>query len=161
LNIVPLSVSYEYEPCGAFKVKELAAACRGISYQKEASEDFISVITGITQPKGHIHLAACSPINILLNETDKAQKYNDKICMLATIIDNQIYRHYRLWPSNFMAYDLLYNSSEYTGHYTPNDIATFRSYLDRELSNNAGDPELNKELLLKIYANPVINVRSL
>lgn len=161
LNIVPLSVSYEYEPCGAFKVKELAAACKGIPYQKEANEDLLSIITGITQPKGHIHLAACSPVNLLLNETDMVEKYNDKICMLASIIDNQIYRHYRLWPGNFIAHDILYNSSANASHYTPHDAAAFRTYLDRELSFTAGDPDLNKELLLKIYANPVINARSM
>ena len=69
LHIVPLAISYEYEPCCAFKVKELASAAKGIPYQKEPHEDLMSIITGITQPKGRIHLSVCTPVNRLLPET--------------------------------------------------------------------------------------------
>jgi hypothetical protein len=157
LNIMPLAVSYEYEPCCAFKIKELLAAARGIPYQKEPREDLMSIITGITRQKGRIHLAACAPVSRFLPGANELQNNNDRINKLAELIDSSIYSHYRLWPTNYIALDLLNNDQRYTQHYTPGELKEFKTYMDRELSIFKGDPELPKNLLLKIYANPVIN----
>jgi hypothetical protein len=157
LNIVPLAVSYEYEPCGAFKVRELMALAKGIPYQKEVQEDLMSIITGITQQKGRIHLAACTPLNQLLSETEGYQSINDKINKLASLIDASIYKNYRLWPTNFIAFDLLRHGKEFLRHYTPAEVDEFNAYVSKELSIFPGDTSQQKELLLKIYANPVIN----
>jgi hypothetical protein len=157
LNIVPLAVSYEFEPCCAFKVRELMAIIKGIPYQKQPQEDLMSIITGITQPKGHIHLAACTPVNALLPVTDPLQNMNDKINKLASLIDSAVYSHYRLWPTNYIAFDILHHEKKYSSHYTSVELEEFQAYLSRELSIFPGDISQQKELMLKLYANPVIN----
>ena len=157
LNILPLAISYEYEPCCAFKVRELTSVLKDIPYQKEPHEDLMSIITGITQPKGRIHLAACAPVNQLLHETGELQSMNDKINKLAALIDSSIYSNFRLWPNNYIAFDLLNHSQRFTRHYSPVELEEFKSYMKKELSAFSGDITLQKELLLKIYANPVIN----
>jgi hypothetical protein len=157
LNIVPLAVSYEYEPCCAFKVMELMAGLKGIPYQKQPQEDLMSIISGITQPKGRIHLSACTPVNLLLSETDSLQNVNDKINKLASLIDSMVYSNYRLWPTNYIAFDLLHHGKQHSSFYTHAELEEFNAYINRELSVFSGDTSLQKELLLKIYANPLIN----
>jgi hypothetical protein len=157
LNILPLSISYEYEPCCALKIKELMSVIKGIPYQKEPHEDLMSIITGITQPKGRIHLAACTPVNQLLPDTAKLQSFNDKINKLAALIDTTIYCNYRIWTTNYIAFDLLNHSQKFSRQYTQVELEAFKTYMDKELSIFTGDITLQKELLLKIYANPLIN----
>jgi len=157
LNIVPLAVSYEYEPCCAFKIKEIISAAKGIPYQKEPQEDLMSIITGITQQKGRIHLAACAPLNQLLPEADAMMNFNDKINKLSALIDDSVYTSYRLWPTNYIGCDLLSRSRKFARHYSPVEEEEFMTYMNKELSVFTGDTTLHKELLLKIYATPVIN----
>ncbi len=157
LNIVPLVVSYEYEPCCAFKVRELMSVIKGIPYQKEPREDLVSIVTGITQQKGRIHLAAGPTMKQMLSETDGLPNVNDKINKLAALMDSAVYAHFRLWPTHYIAYDLLQQSSKFTDQYTTAEVEEFRSYMDKELSVLTGDTSQQEELLLKIYAIPVIN----
>jgi hypothetical protein len=159
LNILPLVISYEYEPCCSLKVKETMHSLKGISYQKEPNEDLMSIITGITQPKGHIHIEACTPLNEFLYLTEALQSTNDKINKLTEIIDSQIYSHYKLWPNNYIAYDMLDQGREYADYYTPADEEQFMDYMQRELSLFKDVDALYKEVLLKIYANAVLNAR--
>jgi hypothetical protein len=157
LNMVPLAISYEYEPCCAFKIREMTSVIKGIPYQKQPNEDFISILTGITQQKGHIHLAACNQVNEYIADVDESQNVNDKINKLASLIDRSIFNHYKLWPNNYIAHDLLNNVSAHRNKYTQTDIDDFNAYMDKELSIFKGDISLQKELLLKMYACPVIN----
>lgn len=159
LNIVPLSISYEFEPCCALKVKETSAVSKGLTYQKAPNEDFMSILTGITSQKGRIHLSVCHPVNTFLKETANTTVINDKINMLASLIDDEIYLNYKLWPNNFIASDRLNNNKLYSKYYTSADEAEFDQYVNRELSSlNLNTPE-NVNILLKIYANPVLNSR--
>jgi hypothetical protein len=155
--MVPLAISYEYEPCCAFKIREMTSVIKGIPYQKQPNEDFISILTGITQQKGHIHLAACNQVNEYIADVDESQNVNDKINKLASLIDRSIFNHYKLWPNNYIAHDLLNNVSAHRNKYTQTDIDDFNAYMDKELSIFKGDISLQKELLLKMYACPVIN----
>jgi hypothetical protein len=159
LNIVPLSISYEYEPCCALKVKETLAVSKGLTYQKAPNEDFMSILTGITSQKGHIHLSVCHPANTFLKETGDTSVYNDRVNNLALLMDEEIYRNYRLWPTNYIACDRLNGSKLYSKFYTAADEAEFDQYVSRELSAlNLNTPE-HVDILLKIYANPVLNGR--
>jgi hypothetical protein len=133
------------------------SAEQGIPYQKEPKEDLISIITGITQQKGRIHLAACTPVNAYLHQTDELQNVNDKISKLASLIDSSIYHHFRLWPTHYIAYDLLTRGRKFIHQYATVEMEEFKGYMDNELSVFTGDITLQKELLLKIYAAPVIN----
>lgn len=157
LNIVPLSISYEFEPCCAFKVKEMTSVARGIPYQKEPNEDLMSIITGITQHKGRIHLAACTPVNQVIHETDEFCGINEKINQLAALMDSTIYRNFKLWPNNYIAFDLLNQSQKFSHLYSKEDMEKFSVYANQELSIFSEDTSLQRELLLKLYANPVNN----
>jgi len=160
LNIVPLIISYEYEPCCAFKVRELYVSMSK-TYKKEKDEDLISILTGITQPKGHIHMSVGTPLNQYLHETEHIQGYNNKIARLAEIIDKEIYLNYKCFPTNYMAYDLLFNTHEYKDYYTNEDLKSFREYMEDEIKDIEGDRHVIKEIFLKIYANPLINARKM
>jgi hypothetical protein len=157
LNIVPLCISYEYEPCCAFKVRELMATANNIAYQKKPGEDLTSIITGITQQKGRIHFAVCTPLNRLVQQVHEIPVYNDKINKLTTIIDEEVYKNYKLWPANYIAFDILNNTQVYSQYYTSSEKEEFIEYVQKELSIFKGDITEQKKLLLKIYANPVIN----
>lgn len=157
LNIIPLVISYEYEPCCAFKVKELIAKSLQGTYQKRPDEDFQSIILGLTQPKGRIHMSIGKPINYNLNRLREKDTLNNKIIGLAEMIDDEVYKHYKLWPSNYIAYDLLFDRQEYVGFYTNRQKEEFLKYMENEITVIEGDRKAIEELFLGIYANPVIN----
>jgi hypothetical protein len=157
LNIVPLSISYEFEPCCSGKIREISSLARGIPYQKGPNEDLMSIVTGITQPKGRIHLAACTPVNEMLESIEETLSVNDKINKLAGLIDSTIYNNFKLWPNNYIAFDLLNDSTSFCNRYNQDDKDRFNLYLENELSHFHGDKTDQRTILLKIYANPVIN----
>jgi hypothetical protein len=159
LNIVPLSISYEFEPCCALKVKETYVVTKGLTYQKAPNEDFMSILTGITSQKGRIHLSICHPVNTFLKETGDTTVFNDKINNIASLMDDEIYRNYRLWPNNYIAFDRLNNGKIYSKFYTATDEADFDQYVSRELSALNLNTSEHLDILLKIYANPVLNGR--
>ncbi len=150
LNIVPMAVSYEWEPCDVLKAAELTALAAAGHYEKKPGEDLQSILTGILQPKGGVHITAGKP----LTEADFAplrtlsrNAYNRAV---AALIDERIHAAYRLWPSNLVAADLLEGSSR--GGYTPEQKAAFEAHLQAA-------PEALRPLLVSIYAGPALAVR--
>lgn len=156
LNITPVSISYEYEPCDVLKIQELCSSMNS-SYNKNPGEDLKSIITGITTPKGRIHLSVGVPIKDELIGLNNLADNKDKIKKLALLIDNQIYDRYKLWPSNYIAADLLSDESEYFDFYTPEEKEIFCSFVTDRLKNLNGNSKLFKQMFLKLYANPVYN----
>ena len=106
LNIVPLSISYEYEPCDDLKVQETYLSSLLTKYLKAPGEDLKSIISGIKQQKGRIHMEVGKPIEQELIEIEKTTNENEKIKELATLIDEQIINNYKLWPLNYIASDI-------------------------------------------------------
>lgn len=160
LNLVPLSISYEYEPCCAMKVREMYAVSQGIPYQKAPDEDFKSILTGITQQKGRIHLAVCKPVIEYISEMRSYRLVNDKINQLAVLMDKEIYRNYRLWPNNYIAADLLDGKDGCSDFYTALEKDAFMEYMEQELASLHLDEPGHREIFLGIYARPVRNVAS-
>lgn len=157
LNIVPISVSYEFEPCCAMKIKETSIKLQGLPYHKKPSEDITSIITGIMQRKGRVHFSICKPLNLMMEDIESIRTNNEKINSLTTLIDREIYINYKLWPNNYIAYDILYNTKKYSGCYTKTDKKKFLDYMEQELKSLDIDEAFKRELLLKIYSNPVVN----
>jgi hypothetical protein len=157
LNIVPLVISYEYEPCCSFKVSELLETSIHGGYQKKPGEDLKSIITGLTQPKGRIHMSVGKPVNSFDEMPDENDTLNNKISRLAGMIDNEVYSHYRLWPNNYIACDILHMSGKYRSFYTPAEKQEFLKYMGTEIGMIEGDKKIIEELFLNIYANPLIN----
>ncbi|MGD0710383.1 MAG: acyltransferase [Bacteroidales bacterium] len=155
LNIAPLTISYEYEPCGTFKVNELYKSLQG-EYKKSPGEDFNSIITGFTQPKGRIHLCAGKCVNEELKGFDENRSANENISKLTAMIDKQIYNDYKLWKTNHIAYDLMVKDS-FSHLYTEKEKSDFISFIEKEIMKLEGDKKVLKDMYLKMYANPVIN----
>ena len=165
LNIVPVSVSYEWESCDFLKAFELYMS-RSQKYIKRPGEDLTSILTGITQEKGRVHFEVCSPITRSELEALNGLTQNEYHQQVARIIDERIRSHYRLWPNNYIAHDLLYGQTRYQSAYTAEEKQAF---LDRiaELDRMAqkeqyavSDLDTLHEIFLGIYAHPVDNSKS-
>lgn len=153
LHITPLSISYEWEPCDILKAVEHYRTLDGKPYVKAKGEDLQSIITGITQQKGRVHLAFGTPIDIS-GFSDPLKR--EDIAAIATQIDAQVWREYRLWDTNYVAYDLLNGTKRFSGCYEP---ALKEQFIDKMERDIAAYPSLDadklRELFLKIYAGPV------
>lgn len=155
LNIVPLSISYEYEPCALLKVMEVLQAAKG-PYQKKPDEDFQSILKGITQYKGRIHLSAAQPLNSKLSTIKDSDHSVKQIEKLATLIDKDIYENFKLWPSNYIAHDLLYNKDTYSNRYAVAEKNHFVNYLEKEMAPMKNDLNVKRKLM-ELYAAPLNN----
>lgn len=161
LKIVPVTISYEYEPCAILKTQEIYLSSLHTKYQKAPGEDLHSIITGITQKKGRIHLVVGKPIcgeNISLDETSTD---NEKFKKLAAMIDATIHSAYQLWPTNYIAADLLDKSNKFENKYTLAEKEKFSVYISDSLQNMEGDKEYLRMQFLKLYANPVFSKSSI
>lgn len=155
LGLLPVSVSYEWEPCDVLKTLELYARGKG-PYVKKEGEDLNSILTGILQPKGRVHFQICKP----LTEEDMMPfadlLSNDFNKHVASLVDQRVCAEYRLWPNNYIAHDILNGSIAYAGHYTPEQKNAFINHMS-QLDEYAPSADLNelKTIFLKIYATPV------
>ncbi len=158
LNIVPISLSYEFDSCDSLKAKELAEIELTGEYKKDGSEDMKSIITGITQQKGRVHLAIGKPItkSDLPFETDRLQ---DHFKELADQIDYQIHQNFKLFPGNFIAYDMVNNTTKYKDRYSAIEEERFLNHINSIFNNRTDDEGFDtfKRIFLNIYANPVVN----
>ncbi len=157
LNIVPLTISFEYEPCDALKVQELYLSSLHSKYIKAPGEDLNSILTGIQQPKGKIHMSFGTPILQELDEINTAANENEKIRLLAIAIDKQVHQNYKLYAVNHIAYDLLHDTNVFEATYTAGEKENFLAYIQAHIEKMKGEPDILKNLFLKLYANPVIN----
>lgn len=154
LRIVPITASYEYDPADAFKIPELLADAHGESYTKDPQEDFRHIITGIKGQKKHIHFHAGNPLDAELDMITSVSGLNHQIKALAQILDHAIIAHYRLWPSNFIAHDLLSQAHNFAEHYSDHEKEGFVQRMQERIGN-MGDEA--RRCFLSMYARPVIN----
>lgn len=155
LNIAPISVSYEIEPCDFMKTREIYLTRKYGQYVKQAGEDLLSIIHGIKQYKGNMHISICKTVTPEeLMECDRLP-YNDKFKNLASIIDKRIYDKYKLFITNYVAHDLRNGETKFTDRYAENDKARFINYMEQGLSKIEGDKEELRDIFLGIYANPI------
>ncbi len=156
LSIVPVSISYEYEPCDLLKTKELYISRRR-KYEKAPGEDLNNILTGIMQFKGNIHVNFCDTITREELTWCSNMEKNDRYKNLAEIIDRKIISSYKLFKNNYIAYDLLNHSNKYSSYYSESDRQSFLSYINYKLSGiDEGQKEM-EEIFLTIYSGPVFN----
>ncbi len=155
IKIVPVSISYEYDPTDALKMPQLIAEANDEIYIKEKNEDFVTLLSGIIGQKKRIHIHVG---DILDKELDKIAKdfdnTNKQVQALAQTIDDSILQSYKLWPTNYISYDLLNKSTTYSHFYTENEKSLFERRLEMKIDQN--NP-LMVESFLAMYANPVVN----
>lgn len=157
LKIVPLSISYEYEPCDDLKIQETYLSSLHSKYVKSPGEDLKSIVTGVKQPKGRIHMAVGKPIDLEFNEIDKISNENEKTKQLVNLIDEQLYQNYKLWPVNFIAADMLDDSTTYSSHYTLTEKENFINYINERINKLNGEQDVLFNLFVRMYANPAKN----
>lgn len=155
IKIVPVSISYEYDPTDALKMPQLMAEANNEVYIKEKNEDFITLLSGIMGQKKRIHMHVG---DILQTEIDQIKQQEDnsnrQIQALAQVIDDSILSSYKLWPTNFIAYDLMHNTNQYRHLYTEEEKSLFERRLEMKI--DANNPKM-VDSFLAMYANPVTN----
>lgn len=156
LNITPVAISYEYDPCDYLKIPELLKKHNGEEYIKAPNEDNQHMVLGINGYKGNIHIHFGRPINDEIEHLAHITNKNELLKQIAEIIDKRIYTNYHLFPTNYIAYDWLNESNTFENQYTKEEKTKFESYTVKRLENFKGN-DLAKEIFLKMYANPVMN----
>ncbi len=159
LNIVPLTISYEYDPCDYLKAAEFQLKRDNPAYKKSKADDENNMREGIWGFKGGIHYEASACINTWLDELKDLPK-NEFFTEVAHRIDQQIHAGYKLFPGNYVAADLLNGSSEFASFYTETQKEQFKNYLQQRLDKieiENKDEAFLRERMLTMYANPVFN----
>jgi len=160
LNIIPMSISYEYEPCDINKAREIYIKRTEGSYTKKKKEDLHSILTGIRQMKGHIHLTIGDPLTDEEIKQASEWKGNDRYQAIRHAVDRRVISGYRLWKTNYMAFDLMNGTSKYLGvKYLPEDLENFKSYTEHKLNKieKRLDRDAVRDIFWHIYGNPVVS----
>ena len=161
LNIVPVAVSYEWESCDKLNTLELYLTRKNGHYEKKPNEDLNSILTGIMQPKGHVHFHICPQVTEAdlkaMNDCPSGEFYK----RVANLMDSRINPNYFLHPNNYIAHDLQSGKNTYVDRYTPEQKAQFLRYMDWMNDYPNMDCEALKEIFLGIYAHPIDSINSL
>ena len=155
IKIVPVSISYEYDPTDVLKMPQLMAEANNEIYVKEKNEDFQNILSGVLGQKKRIHIhigkVIDSEIDTIVANEDNSNK---QVLALAQAIDDAILTNYKLWPTNFIAYDILHKTNQYSHLYTENEKSLFERRLEMRIDH---DNPVLLEGFLSMYSNPVVN----
>lgn len=159
INIVPLTISYEFDPCDYLKAQEFQQKRDNPAFKKSRQDDLDNMKTGIFGYKGRVHYHCGTPINQWVDELEGLPR-NEYFAQLSKRIDKEIHRGYRLYPCNYIALDKLEGQQTYQKHYTQQDVERFEQYLQGQLDKIKipnKDEAFLRERILTMYANPVRN----
>ncbi|MGB3774614.1 MAG: 1-acyl-sn-glycerol-3-phosphate acyltransferase [Leeuwenhoekiella sp.] len=155
MRVIPVAISYEFDPTDILKVPELIAKSEDVEYIKSNNEDFNSIMRGALGSKKRVHISLGKLEDEVFETIDaKSISENDKLQELSQEIDRRIHGIYKLWPSNLVAYDLYHNTNKYEHAYTDRDKRAFERRIERRIT---AETEVARESFLLMYANPVIN----
>ena len=163
LNLMPLAISYEYDPNDYLKAKEFLLKKKDPSFKKSQADDLLSMSTGIMGYKGHVHFELAPCVSIKLNELSPETDKSTLLNTVRTEIDNSIHSCYRIYPCNYIAYDMVHGTTEYMGNgYNEEQKAKFLSYVECQLDKvdvevNDEDREYMRNLIYTMYSNPLKN----
>lgn len=157
LKIVPLSISYEFDPTDILKVPEVMAKALEQDYKKTENEDFNSMLRGALGNKKRIHIAVEAPIVFSKAIKNTSASPNYLLQEIVRIIDQKIHQNYKLWPFNYLATDLLNDQKTYADFYSDKEKQLFMRRIQRRVDTNS---ELAMKSFLEMYARPVINKAS-
>ncbi|HHU58644.1 MAG TPA: glycerol acyltransferase [Bacteroidales bacterium] len=158
LKLVPVSISYELDPCDYLKAREFQMKRDQPDYQKTKDDDLMHMATGLRGRKGRVHIAFGQPLEQELNPIEALTVKNDQFSTLAEIVDKHVHQNYKLWPSNYIAWDLLRQSKDYTGEYSEEDKKDFLAYIEEHIGRIPDcDRDFIFSTLMEMYANPLVN----
>lgn len=162
LNILPVSISYEYDPNDYLKVREFLLRRRDPDFKKSQHDDLFSMETGILSYKGKVHFTINPPINGKLAEVRHLNR-NDVVRFTRSTIDAEIHSGYKIYPINYIAYDMLNGVDKFVDHYNSEQVAAVNEYFEKQASKvkvddlNDDEKAFVREMFLTMYANPLIN----
>ena len=155
LKIVPVSISYEYDPTDALKMPQLLAETNNEIYVKHKNEDFVNLISGVVGQKKHIHIHIGDVIDTEIDKiASEVDNHNKQILALAEVMDQSILKNYKLWPTNYIAHDILYKTQRFSDFYSETEKNLFVRRFEMRVDK---DNPVAVEGFLNMYANPVIN----
>lgn len=155
IKIVPVSISYEYDPTDALKMPQLLAEANNEIYIKEKNEDFKTLLSGIIGQKKRIHIHIGDVIKTEIDDiVQNVDTSNKQVQALAQVIDNSILKNYKLWTTNYIAYDIVNNCSCFAHLYSENEKLLFERRLELRIDH---EHPITKQGFLDMYANPVVN----
>ncbi len=158
LNVVPVSISYEYDPCDYLKAYEFQMKRDNPEYKKTQADDLIHMREGLRGEKGRMHFSFGKPLKEELKKLEVTKNKNEQFQLLAEIIDEQIHNSYKLWPGNFVAADIQSESNKFSNKYTEEEKKTFLDYIEKHTNMiEDGDKPFIRKMLIEMYANPVKN----
>lgn len=160
LNILPLNISYEYDPCDYLKAKEMQLKRDNENYKKEKKDDLENMATGITGYKGNIRFKTGKCINDFIDTLPEGMSKPELFKEITNHITKEIHSNYTLYPCNYISFDMYHNSTEYASKYTNEQKEKFTAYLNRQIDKidiPNKDIDFLKERILTMYMNPVIN----
>ena len=159
LNIVPLTISYEYDPCDYLKAQEFQQKRDNPAFKKSRQDDLDNMKTGIFGYKGRVHYHCAAPINTWIEELSALPK-TEYYKAVAERMDKDIHQGYELFPCNYIALDELHGDAANSAHYTKADKQRFENYLAGQMAKitlDNKDEAFLRERILTMYANPLLN----
>lgn len=160
MNIAPVAISYEYDPCDYLKAWEFQLKRDIPDYKKSTADDLKNMQIGLFGFKGRVHFQAAACINDELPQMDRSLPKNELFTRISALIDQRIHANYRIYPNNYVALDLLEGNETFSQQYTAEDKQRFRAYLEQQLALiEIPDKDLLflREKMLQMYANPLKN----
>lgn len=157
LNICPVSISYEYNPCDILTMPELMTQAKGEKYEKQPMEDLIHMGQGLEGEKGRVEVSFGKPLNTILDKLELPNTPNEAYHLLGKKIDQEIHNTYKLMPTNYIAFDIMSGGDQFTDHYSEEERNGFQTYMDSRLQDVEGEDAFKHETFLKMYAYPVMN----
>lgn len=163
VNIVPVSISYEYDPNDYLKAKEFLLKRLDPEYKKSQHDDLLSMETGLLRPKGRIHFQIGGCINDGLEQIPADASKNDAVKTVCHMIDNKIHGGYKIYPINYIAYDKLHDTDKFSPEYTPAQADAVTEYIESQLDKvdlkdvSSLDREYMRQMMYTMYSNPLAN----
>ena len=160
LNIVPLSISYEYDPCDYLKAQEFQLKRDIEGYKKTTADDLLNMQTGLFGYKGRVHFQTGACMNDELAKIDRSLPKPELFARMSALIDKRIHASYRMYPNNYVAHDLLEGKEDFSDHYTAEDKQRFTTYIEQQLERISipnKDVDFLRGKMLLMYANPLKN----
>jgi len=162
MNIVPLTLSYEYDPCDYLKAQEFQLKRDNPEYKKTTQDDLRNMEVGMFGYKGHVHfhMGPCISEDITNMEMGPKNCKSELFTRVSELIDKNIHKNYRFYPGNYVAYDLLLNTDEMSDKYSSQEKEVFMKYLEKQMDRidiENKDVDFLRDKFLLMYANPLIN----
>lgn len=160
MNIAPLAISYEFDPCDFLKAQEFQLKRDIADYKKTSADDLLNMRTGLFGYKGRVHFQMAACINDELAKLDRSLPKPEFFARVSALIDQRIHANYRMYPNNYIAHDLLEGNENFASCYTAEEKQRFVSYLEKQLERVTipnKDVDFLRRMMLLMYANPLKN----